>query len=87
MPPLIAFDERRWAEVAGYATMETMHLLAVLTLRRAEISSILRQLPAEAWLRVGLHEVRGPLSLLTLVQEIVAHEEAHCQQLEAVFLS
>lgn len=84
-PPLVAFDERRWAEVAGYATGDFHRSLTLFSLRRAEVVRVLRQLPPEAWQRSGQHEVRGNMSILAIVQDLTAHEEEHCSQLEALF--
>ena len=82
-PPLVAFDERRWAE-AGYASGDFHRGLTLFTLRRAEVVRVLQQLPLEAWQRSGQHEVRGDMSILDIVQDLTAHEEEHCSQLEAL---
>ena len=56
---LLAFDERRWAEVAGYAQSDFESLLKTYTLRRAELVKMLRQVALEDWERSGRHEVKG----------------------------
>ena len=81
-PPIYAFDERRWAELAGYASHNFHTSLTLFTLRRDEIIKILEQLPAEAWERIGTHELNGPFSLTSLLEKIARHEEEHCIQLE-----
>jgi hypothetical protein len=83
-PPLAAFDERRWAEVAGYAQADFQTSLQAFTLRRAELVSMLHSIAPEEWRRVGMHEVRGPVSLLDVITTLVEHEEEHCAQLEAM---
>jgi hypothetical protein len=83
-PPLIAYDERRWAEVARYALVDMLSSLTVYTLRRNELVHMLRQVPLDQWNRVGTHEERGVLSLLQMMTTFVEHEEEHCAQLEAV---
>ncbi|MDQ2716935.1 MAG: DinB family protein [Chloroflexota bacterium] len=86
-PPLVAFDERRWAEVAGYANTD-MHLsVSLLTLRRAEVVAALQQLPPEAWQRSGQHETRGTMSVRDIVQDMLVHEEEHCSQIEKLFVA
>lgn len=80
--PLAAYDERRWVEVAGYAQADFQTSLQAYTLRRAELVRVLRRAEPADWQRVGMHEVRGPLSLLEVVTHLLAHEEEHCAQLE-----
>jgi hypothetical protein len=83
-PALPAFDDRRWGEVMGYANADFQALLAAYTFRRAELVSVLRRVAHDDWRRAGLHEDRGRITLLDTVRHIVAHEEEHCLQLEAV---
>jgi hypothetical protein len=83
-PPLIAYDERRWAEVARYAQVDVLPSLTVYTLRRIELVHMLRHITLDQWNRVGTHEERGILSLLHMMISFVEHEEEHCAQLEAV---
>ncbi len=83
-PPLAAYDERRWAAVAGYAQTEFHDSLTVFTLRRTELVEALRQLAPEDWGRTGAHEERGTISVLDVVTGLVEHEEEHCAQLEAL---
>ena len=82
--PLAAYDERRWAEVLGYAQTDVQLSLRSFTLRRAELVTALRRATSEDWKRVGIHEVRGALSLAELVSGLLEHEEEHCEQLEAL---
>lgn len=82
-PPLAAYDERRWAEVAGYTLADFQTSLQAFTLRRIELVSMLYRIAPEEWRRVGMHEARGPISLLDVVTKLVEHEEEHCAQLES----
>lgn len=83
-PPLADYNERRWAEVAGYAQEPFHESLRVFTLRRAELVNMLRQARLEDWQRVGAHELRGTVTLLGMMVYLVEHEEEHCAQLEAM---
>lgn len=83
-PPLPAFDERRWAEVAGYADLDFAASLAVFALRRAELVAALRRAAPDDWRRSGTHELRGAVTLLDVARGLVEHEEEHCAQLEAL---
>jgi hypothetical protein len=84
-PPLPAFDEHRWAEVAGYSDMTFDISLQAYTLLREELVAMLRRLSPEDWLRTGMHEDAGPLSVRDIAQRLAEREEEHCQQLEALY--
>ena len=45
---------------------------------------MLRATAAACWTRSGVHEDDGTLSLSVIVRGLVAHEEEHCAQLEAI---
>ncbi|MGH2498281.1 MAG: DinB family protein, partial [Ktedonobacteraceae bacterium] len=77
-PTLPAYDERRWAEVARYAQADFRSSLALYALHRAELVNMLRHTNLDNWQCVGLHEARGPVSLLDIVTSLVEHEEEHC---------
>ncbi len=83
-PPLPAFDERRWAEVAAYDEVDFATSLAAFTLRRAELVAALRRARVDDWRRTGAHETRGTITLLDVARGVVEHEEEHCAQLEAM---
>ncbi len=83
-PPLTAYDERRWAEVSRYHSIDFATSLSLFALRRAEVVMVLQNTNDEEWRRVGTHEVRGQVSLFEIVQGLVEHEEEHCCQLEAI---
>jgi hypothetical protein len=82
--PLASFDERRWAEVAGYTQADFHTSLEVFSLRRAELVAMLRRAGPDDWQRSGAHEERGPITLLGIITHIVEHEEEHCAQMEAI---
>jgi len=83
-PVLPAYDERRWAEIAGYPRADFELLLKTYTLRRTELVKMLQQVVLNDWDRLGTHEVRGTISLLDVATSLVEHEEEHCIQLEAI---
>jgi hypothetical protein len=83
-PTLAAFDDRRWAEIAGYEQADFQISLRLYTLRRAELVTMLRRLNPADWQRTGLHETHGVISILQAVTHLVEHEEEHCRQLEAI---
>ena len=83
-PKLLAFDERRWCEVMGYAEVEFHALLAGFTMKRAELIRTLRRVPARDWQRAGVHESRGRMTMLETLHTLVDHEAEHCLQLETM---
>jgi len=84
-PVLPAYDERRWAEIAGYAQADFESSLKTYTLRRTELVKMLSRVALDDWKRFGVHEVKGTISLLDVATSLVEHEEEHCLQLEATY--
>ena len=83
-PPLPAFDERRWAEVAAFDELDFATSLTAFALQRAELVAALRRVAPDDWRRTGTHEIRGSVTLLDVWRGLVEHEEEHCAQLEAL---
>ena len=81
-PPLTAFDERKWAEIGGYAAMAPDLLFARIAMPRYELIELLRRLPDEAWRRTGTHEVSGPVTIAQVVAHLAGHDEEHLDQIE-----
>lgn len=81
---LVAYDERRWAEVAHYEQLELQTSLRLFTLRRAELVNTLRSLALEDWQRIGIHEEWGPMTLLAILTFFLEHEEEHCAQIVTI---
>jgi hypothetical protein len=83
-PVMAAFDERRWAEGAGYADLPPSLLLQGYAARRAELVAMLRRLAPGDWARTGLHEVAGRITLLDIARSMAEHEAEHIAQLRAM---
>lgn len=83
-PPLTAFDDLRWRDAARYVSLPPLDSLESLRLRRQELVFALRGLSPAAWARSGRHETRGPVTVLEIAQDLAAHDEEHCAQLEAM---
>jgi uncharacterized damage-inducible protein DinB len=82
-PRLPGYDERRWADVAGYThAPEPARLLDAYAARRSELVMVLRTLAPADWRRGGHHEEHGALTITDVVTHLVAHEEEHCAQIE-----
>ncbi len=83
-PPLPAFDERIWAEVAGYLTLHPRVSLDLYFRRRIELAHMLRGVAPADFERVGTHETLGQITLQVLLENLASHEEEHIAQLEAI---
>lgn len=76
-PALLGADERHFASALAYHDRDLEEELALLELTRAQMARILQQLPASALERQGVHNERGPLTLLQLLQGAVNHLKHH----------
>lgn len=83
-PTLLAFEERAWADVLGYAEADFHASVQTYILKRAELVNVLQRLTPEQWQRTGVHEHQGSITVEQLVNEILAHESEHCRQIEAL---
>jgi uncharacterized damage-inducible protein DinB len=84
-PPLVAYNERRWENVVGYARADFHASLKAFTLKRAELIDLLRRMAPADWQRGGDHEEFGPLTIARLLSHVAGHEEEHCAQIEALY--
>lgn len=76
-PPLIGFDESRFASNLFYAEQSAEDAVALFELNRRNTARILRKLPDAAFARAGVHSERGPITLADLVQSAVNHLAHH----------
>ena len=83
-PPIAEFNERRWAEVAGYSHGECHISLRAFALRREELVKTLKAISAEDWQRKGTHEKRGTITVIGETVYLVDHEEEHCAEMEKI---
>jgi hypothetical protein len=81
-PPLPAFDERRWAEVARFGAVPVTASLELMALQRKELVQALKALRPEDWERTGAHEVNGQITIYDVAKYIADHDEEHCRQIE-----
>jgi hypothetical protein len=83
-PVLQAFDQEAWAEKLDYARQKPSHAIETFRRLRGLNYDLLKDLPEEAFARVGVHSERGPLSLADVLAGYTAHAEQHTAQLRAV---
>jgi len=82
-PRLEAYDQNAWAEKLDYDRRKTSHALESFRRIRAENYELLKDLPPEAFDRVGIHAERGPETLKQILQRNAEHAESHAAQLRA----
>jgi hypothetical protein len=80
---LIGIDDKLWQQATGYDRLPADRLIAGFVSVRNDLLHALQSLPPEAWQRAGVHEWRGPLTLLQMAQGMAAHEAEHLDQIES----
>ena len=80
-PRLEAYDQNAWATNLDYTRRKTSQALETFRRIRGENYELLKDLPAPAFEREGLHSERGPMSLKLLLQIIAEHAENHAAQM------
>ena len=83
-PPLIAFDERRWQDIACYDLLEPSRSIATFAARREELLLALRRQPLPAWQRAGEHEQNGRQTVLDVARWLGEHEAEHLAAIEGL---
>lgn len=81
-PQLIGFDESAFARHLHYEKLDVNAACQLFALNRQLTAVILRNLPAEAFQRIGVHNEAGPLTLAQLVQTYVDHLAHHLRFIE-----
>jgi hypothetical protein len=81
-PPLIGYEEARWEEIMRYRTLPVSDSLQTMRLQRAELVRALKALNVEEWDRAGTHEVRGPMTVLEIAEQVAGFEDDYLAQVE-----
>jgi hypothetical protein len=76
-PLLVNYDESAFARTMGYQAMDADLACQVFAINRRMTAAMLRQLPAEAFSRAGVHNVNGLRTLMDLVRGYHDHLEHH----------
>jgi DinB superfamily len=71
----------RWAEDRQYLRNDAAHALATFRKRREGLLAHLDALTSPQWQRVGIHPVRGRMSVEDFVTMIAWHDDNHLDQL------
>lgn len=83
-PPIVGYDQDRWAERLGYADADPEAGLRLFDAVRASNLRLLHHAPAAATERVGVHGERGEETLADLVGLYAGHDLVHRRQIERI---
>jgi uncharacterized damage-inducible protein DinB len=76
-PLLIAYDETAFARSLFYHEMDMGIVAELFRHNRLHMSEVLERLPSEAFARCGVHNQRGKVTLLQMVEMYVQHVDHH----------
>lgn len=76
-PLLIAYDESAFARSLFYHDMNIETVAELFRHNRLHMSEVLEKLPPEAFSRPGIHNQRGKVTLLQMVEMYVHHVDHH----------
>jgi len=80
---ILGYDQDAWAGIFDYHAHPLEPALAVVDAVRANTTALIRQLPAEAWTRVGRHTESGRYTAEDWLTIYGEHLEIHARQIEA----
>jgi uncharacterized membrane protein YccC len=81
-PLLIGYDESKFTASLGYHDRELAAELALLEAIRSQLGSVLRNLPESAWMRDGVHNERGLMTLHEMLESDAEHVFHHVRTIE-----
>jgi uncharacterized damage-inducible protein DinB len=76
-PPLLAWDENRFAANLHYNDQSAADALTMIDLTRRQLARVLRKLPDQAFERIGQHNERGPMKMVDLLKFAGDHLDHH----------
>lgn len=78
-PLLIGYDETAFNQLPGVNDIDAFTAIDVFDTNRRNLGIILRQLPAEAFQRFGIHSEKGKVTLEYLIQNYIDHLNYHLE--------
>ena len=81
-PALIGFDESAFAQKLFYTDLDASAAAELFRRNRLLMAEILKRLPDSAYLRVGIHNQRGRVTLEQMVELYVRHLDHHMKFLK-----
>ncbi len=82
-PTLIAWDQEAWGTKLDYEKRKISQALEIFRVLRAANYELLKDLPAEAFARTGMHSKRGSATLGDWVKIYAEHVESHVKQIQS----
>jgi hypothetical protein len=76
------FREYAWSQALDYANQDASLSLQLVSLVREINHRLLRSLEEHLWSNVGIHSIRGPETLETLVRGYADHMRQHIAQMQ-----
>ncbi len=76
-PLLVGYDETGFSRLAAYQSLDLAVACDVFNKNRQLTAAVLRQLPDDAFERVGIHTEKGKVTLGEMVQGYIDHWEHH----------
>ncbi len=81
-PALIGFDESAFAQKLFYTDLDASSAAELFRRNRLLMAEILKRLPDSAYLRMGVHNQRGRITLEQMVELSVRHLDHHMKFLK-----
>jgi hypothetical protein len=87
-PPLLAWDENKFIQALHYDDQSAEDALLIIEATRRQLARVLRNLPAAAFDRFGIHNEAGKLTLRDIIGKANGHLAHHqkfiAEKLEAL---
>jgi len=83
-PVLVRYDQDLWATNLGYRHQDVKTTLEAFRALRLANLALLRGVPEDAWVRCGVHEQYGPLTLKELFLHLAANDRNHLDQIRRI---
>ncbi len=80
-PALPGYDPNERVITNAYASQNLAEVFASYIARRREFVALLRALPAEQWLRTGIHRESGTMTIVELATNTTLHDVNHIEQI------
>lgn len=83
-PTLIGFNQNLWTEKLDYHKRKISQAVESFRRLRAENHELIKDQPEEVFQRAGVHNERGKLTLLQLLNTYAGHVETHARQIQGI---
>lgn len=84
MPPLLPYDQDKWAERLYYHEADVTLYLELFRLLRKTNAQLLRKATEEEWERKGRHAEAGELTVRQMLKALMGHVTAHVNRIQKI---